>query len=179
MQRSPAFDERNVPSVNPYQLTERSDGINKPILKPWTSCFMNFNCTVFNHFWVFRVLCRSLFSVPNSAHVTILFFFCTPVHSSAQGMIAGTDNKPFRASHHSTLARRTGSAVSAWLCSSIGLFTLPCLCANLFMGCRGLWKGKDMSLSSNSIEVNSRLSGVGLLSFDLPLRRVALSERHA
>jgi hypothetical protein len=30
----------------------------------------------------------------------ILFFFCTPVHSSAQGMIAGTDNRPFRASQH-------------------------------------------------------------------------------
>jgi hypothetical protein len=37
---------------------------------------------------VFRVLSGTLLSVSNSAHVTILFFFCTPVHSSAQGMIA-------------------------------------------------------------------------------------------
>ena len=58
---------------------------------------------------VFRVLCGSFFSVPNSAHVTILFFSAPqftapPPISQAPGMIAGTDNEPFRASQHSTLA---------------------------------------------------------------------------
>jgi hypothetical protein len=57
--------------------------------------------------------------------------------------------------------------------------TLACLCANLFMGCRGFWKGKDMSLSPNPVEAGSALSGVKLFDFALPLRRVALSERHA
>jgi hypothetical protein len=75
-----------------------------------------------NKLWVFRVLCGSLFSVPNSAHVTILFFFCTPVHSSAQGMIAVTDNRTFRAAQHFPSPGGTVSAVSAELCRSIGLF---------------------------------------------------------
>jgi hypothetical protein len=94
----------------------------------------------------------------HSVHVTI-FFFCTPVHSSAQGMIAVTDNKPFRASQHFPSPGGTGSAVSAWLCCIIGLFsTLACLCANLFMGCRGFLKGKVMSLSPNPVETNSQLA---------------------
>jgi hypothetical protein len=37
-------------------------------------------------------------------------FICTPVHSSAQGMIAGTDNKPFRASQHFLSPRGTGES---------------------------------------------------------------------
>jgi hypothetical protein len=70
-------------------------------------------------------------------------FFCTPVHSSAQGMIAGTDNDPFRASHHSTLARgeRARPCLPGFVAASV-FSTLACLCANLFMGCRCFWKGK-------------------------------------
>jgi hypothetical protein len=53
-------------------------------------------------------------------------------------MIAGTDNKPFRASQHSTLAQRTGAAVSAWLCGSIGLFNLTMLVREPVHGMQGL-----------------------------------------
>jgi len=74
-----------------------------------------------------------------SIHLTDLFFFCTPVHRSAQGMIAGTDNEPFRASQHSTLARgRARPCLPGFVAASV-FSTLPCLCANLFMGCRGFW----------------------------------------
>ena len=84
-----------------------------------------------------------LLSVSNSAHVTILFFFCTPVHSSAQGMIAGTDNKPFRTSQHfPSPGERTRPRLPGFVTASV-FSTLPCLCANLFMGCRGFWKVKD------------------------------------
>jgi hypothetical protein len=115
----------------------------------------------------------------DSGHVTVLFFFCTPVHSSAQGMIAGTDNEPFRASQRfPSPGERARPRLPGFVAASI-FSTLPCLCANLFMGCRGFWKGKDMSCSSNSVEVNSPLGGVGLFSFAVLKRRVALSERHA
>ena len=53
-------------------------------------------------------------------------------------MIAGTDNKPFRASQHFPLAGGTGSAVSAWLCSSIGLFYLSMLVREPVHGMQGL-----------------------------------------
>jgi hypothetical protein len=86
--------------------------------------------------WVFRVLCGSLLSVLKSTHVTIIFF-CTPVHNSAQGMIAGTDNKPFRASQHFPSPGGTGSAVSAWFCNSIGLFYLTMLVREPAHGMQG------------------------------------------
>jgi hypothetical protein len=83
------------------------------------------------------------FTVSNSACVTILLFFCTPVHSSAQGMIAGTDNKPFRASQRfPSPGERTRPRLPGFVTASV-FSTFPCLCVNLFMGCRGFWKVKD------------------------------------
>jgi hypothetical protein len=55
-------------------------------------------------------------------HVSESYFFCTPVHSSAQGMIAVTDNRTFRAAQHFPSPVGTGSAVPAWLCRSIEVF---------------------------------------------------------
>ena len=74
-------------------------------------------------------------------------FFCTPVHSSAQGMIAGTDNKPFE--HRSTSPRpgeRARPCLPGFVATSV-FSPLACLCANLFMGCRGFWKGKEFRRS--------------------------------
>jgi hypothetical protein len=68
-------------------------------------------------------------------------------------MIAGTDNKPFRAPQHSTLARANGlgrlhpaftsatsrvQGVSAWLCYSIGFFYLTMLVREPVHGMQGL-----------------------------------------
>jgi hypothetical protein len=96
------------------------------------------------------------------------FFFCTPVHSSAQGMIADTDNKPFRASQRFPSPVGTGSAVSAELCRSIGLFLAHHACARTCSWDAGVLERQSMSLSTNPIEVNSPLRGVGLLSSAVP-----------
>jgi hypothetical protein len=64
--------------------------------------------------------------------------FCTPVHSSAQGMIAGTDNKHLRASQHFPSPGGTGSAVSAWFCSSFVLLYLTMLVREPVHGMQGL-----------------------------------------
>jgi hypothetical protein len=53
-------------------------------------------------------------------------------------MIAGTDNNPFRAAQHFPSPDGTGSAVSAWLCYSIGLFYLPMLVREPVHGMQGL-----------------------------------------
>jgi hypothetical protein len=76
-------------------------------------------------------------------HMSRSIFFCTPVHSSAQGMIAGTDNEPFLASQRFPSARELARPHLPGFVAASAFSTLPCLCANLFMGCRGFWKGKE------------------------------------
>jgi hypothetical protein len=83
-------------------------------------------------------------------------------------MIATTDNKPFRAEQHFPSPVETGSAVSAELCSSIGLFYLTMLVRKPVHGMQGVLERQRVSLSPNPVEVNSPLSGVGLLVLPYP-----------
>jgi hypothetical protein len=64
-------------------------------------------------------------------------------------MIAVTDNRTFRAAQHFPSPVGTGSAVSAWLCGSIGLFYLTMLVREPVHGMQGLLEKqrKDMSHS--------------------------------
>jgi 4-oxalocrotonate tautomerase len=59
-------------------------------------------------------------------------------------MIAGTDNKPFRASQHFPSPEGSGSAVSAWLCGNTGLFYLAMLVREPVHGMQGLLERKGI-----------------------------------
>jgi hypothetical protein len=83
-------------------------------------------------------------------------------------MIAGTDKKPFRASQHSTLARRTGSVVSAWLYGGFDLFYLGMLVREPVHGMQGLLERQRYESLTKPVKTNSPLSGVGLLSLPFP-----------
>jgi hypothetical protein len=88
-------------------------------------------------------------------------------------MIAGTDNEPFQASQHSTLAWRTGSAactqrlrvqarvqgVSAWLCGSIGLFYITMLVREPVHGMQGLLERQRYESLLKPVETIRHLVG--------------------
>jgi hypothetical protein len=131
--------------------------------------------------YVFRVLC-SLLLLFLIQRMSRSIFFCTPVHSfapdefirgQAPGMVAGIDNKPFRASQHSTLARRTGSpactqrlrveprvqGVSAWLCSRVGLFYLTMLVREPVHGMQGPLERQRYGQLPKPVDAISQLCG--------------------
>jgi hypothetical protein len=101
------------------------------------------------------------------------YFFCTPVHNSAQGMIAATDNRYFRVSQHFPSPGGTGSAVSAWLSGSIGLYCLTMLVREPVHGMQGLLERQGYKSFLNPVEVNSPLGGVRLdFAFPLAVKEV-------
>jgi hypothetical protein len=119
--------------------------------------------------WV-AFLCPSV----NACHDPI--FFCTPVHSSAQGMIVVTDNKPFRASQHSTLARGNGLGRVCLALLQHRSFLPNHACARTCSWDAGASGKARIYVVPKPSRGYFPLGGVRL-DFAFPLRRVALTRK--
>jgi hypothetical protein len=112
--------------------------------------------------WVSGLCVGGFLTVFNSAHFAILFFSAPQFTAPRRAWLPLLITKPFRVSQHFPSPGGTGSAVSAWLCYSIGLFCLTMLVRELVHGMQGLLERHGYKSFPHPAEVDSPLGGVRL-----------------
>ena len=73
-----------------------------------------------------------------------MFFFCTPVHRSAQACTDVTNYHPLLLSQHFPSPVNISSAVSAWSCGLISFIEHRMLVRDPVHGMQGFWKGNGI-----------------------------------